>query len=189
MAKSPSSRIPLPNFGKPTKKEENTAKKLANQAPKKSSPGAQPTQTKKPAAAQTNPFTGMTMAQMKKEWAEMTPDQRKANVINFRKAAKQAPKAKPVPKASKPAVTKKPTTTNTRKNRQGGSTGGRGAAPSGAKGSNVRSNPTLKSQSKKNLTPRQRIKLEVNAATGGGSSHTRSKTKLKVTRNRRGRAV
>ena len=182
------SHLRIPDFGPLTKHEQKNLNKLG-QTVRLSSPGAQPTQTKKPAAAQTNPFTGKTMAEMKKMWAKMTPDQRKANVINFRKAAKQAPKAKPVPKASKPAVTKKPTTTNTRKNRQGGSTGGRGAAPSGAKGSNVRSNPTLKSQSKKNLTPRQRIKLEVNAATGGGSSHTRSKTKPKVTRNRRGRAV
>jgi len=42
-----------------------------------------------------NPFSGMTMAQMKKKWSSMTPKQREANVSNFRKAAKRAPKAKP----------------------------------------------------------------------------------------------
>ena len=136
-----------------------------------------------------NPFTGKTMAEMKKMWSDMTPAQRKDNVSNFERAAKQAPKVKPLPKASKPAVTKKPTTTNTRKNRQAGSTGGRGATPSGTRGSNVPSMPKLKSQDKSKLTPRQRIKLEVNAAAGGGSSHKRSKTKPKVKRNRRGRAV
>lgn len=41
-----------------------------------------------------NPFTGMTMAQMKKKWSSMTPKQREANHGNFVRAAKNAPKAK-----------------------------------------------------------------------------------------------
>ena len=47
-----------------------------------------------------NPFTGKTMAEMKKMWRGMTPAQRKANEKNFVNAAKTAPKAKPAPKAS-----------------------------------------------------------------------------------------
>lgn len=42
-----------------------------------------------------NPFTGKTMAEMKKMWRGMTPAQRKANEKNFVNAAKTAPKAKP----------------------------------------------------------------------------------------------
>ena len=40
-----------------------------------------------------NPFTGKTMAEMKKMWRGMTPAQRKANEKNFVNAAKTAPKA------------------------------------------------------------------------------------------------
>ena len=43
-----------------------------------------------------NPFTGMTLAQMKKKYSAMTPAQRKANVETFRAAAKTA--RKPVAK-------------------------------------------------------------------------------------------
>ena len=50
-----------------------------------------------------NPFTGKTMAEMKKMWRGMTPAQRKANEKNFVNAAKTAPKAKPA--ASKPRQT------------------------------------------------------------------------------------
>lgn len=39
-----------------------------------------------------NPFLGKSLAAMKKQWSSMTPDQRKVNVENFRKAAKVAPK-------------------------------------------------------------------------------------------------
>ena len=49
-----------------------------------------------------NPFTGMSMAEMKKKWSSMTPAQRKANESNFVRAAKQAPKAKSLPKAKVP---------------------------------------------------------------------------------------
>ena len=52
-----------------------------------------------------NPFTGKTMAEMKKMWRGMTPAQRKANEKNFVNAAKTAPKAKPAVKA-KPAQSK-----------------------------------------------------------------------------------
>lgn len=52
-----------------------------------------------------NPFTGKTMAEMKKMWRGMTPAQRKANEKNFVNAAKTAPKAKPA--ASKPRQTTK----------------------------------------------------------------------------------
>ena len=53
-----------------------------------------------------NPFAGMTLAEMKKKYSKMTPAQRKANVETFRAAAKNAPKAKPVPKGgSKPRQT------------------------------------------------------------------------------------
>lgn len=58
-----------------------------------------------------NPFTGKTLAEMKKMYSKMTPAQRAANVETFRAAAKNAPKAKkaPVPKGgsnAKPAATK-----------------------------------------------------------------------------------
>ena len=43
-----------------------------------------------------NPFTGMTLAQMKKKYSAMTPAQRAANVETFRAAAKTA--RKPVAK-------------------------------------------------------------------------------------------
>lgn len=55
-----------------------------------------------------NPFTGMTLAEMKKKYSKMTPAQRAANVETFRAAAKNAPKTKkaPVPKGgSKPRQT------------------------------------------------------------------------------------
>tara|TARA_B100000003_G_scaffold9637_1_gene8277 strand:+ start:1449 stop:2027 length:579 start_codon:yes stop_codon:yes gene_type:complete len=57
-----------------------------------------------------NPFTGKTMAEMKKMWRGMTPAQRKANEKNFVNAAKTAPKAKPAAK-SKPAASKPRQTT------------------------------------------------------------------------------
>ena len=54
-----------------------------------------------------NPFTGMTLAQMKKKYSAMTPAQRAANVETFRAAAKTA--RKPVAKGgSKPAASSKP---------------------------------------------------------------------------------
>ena len=53
-----------------------------------------------------NPFTGMTLAQMKKKYSAMTPAQRKANVETFRAAAKTA--RKPVAKGgNKPRQTTK----------------------------------------------------------------------------------
>ena len=53
-----------------------------------------------------NPFTGMTLAEMKKKYSAMTPAQRKANVETFRAAAKTA--RKPVAKGgSKPRQTTK----------------------------------------------------------------------------------
>ena len=53
-----------------------------------------------------NPFTGMTLAQMKKKYSAMTPAQRKANVETFRAAAKTA--RKPVAKGgNKPKQTTK----------------------------------------------------------------------------------
>ena len=60
-----------------------------------------------------NPFMGMTMAQMKKKWSSMTPQQRAANVKNFRDAAAKAPKAKTVTKPpakpqTKPQTPSKP---------------------------------------------------------------------------------
>tara|TARA_R100000805_G_scaffold16593_1_gene18998 strand:+ start:97 stop:660 length:564 start_codon:yes stop_codon:yes gene_type:complete len=58
-----------------------------------------------------NPFTGMTLAQMKKKYSAMTPAQRKANVETFRAAAKTA--RKPVAKGgSKPRQTTKAETTS-----------------------------------------------------------------------------
>ena len=52
-----------------------------------------------------NPFTGMTLAEMKAKYSKMTPAQRAANVETFRAAAKTA--RKPVAKGgSKPATTK-----------------------------------------------------------------------------------
>ena len=43
-----------------------------------------------------NPFTkDKTLAAMKKRWSSMTPAQRKANVENFRSAAKGKPKSRP----------------------------------------------------------------------------------------------
>lgn len=54
-----------------------------------------------------NPFTGMTLAEMKKKYSAMTPAQRAANVETFRAAAKTA--RKPVAKGgSKPAASSKP---------------------------------------------------------------------------------
>ena len=51
-----------------------------------------------------NPFTGMTLAEMKKKYSAMTPAQRAANVETFRAAAKTA--RKPVAKGgSKPRQT------------------------------------------------------------------------------------
>ena len=55
-----------------------------------------------------NPFKGMSMADMKKKWSSMSPEQRAANVQTFRDAAKSASKSKP--KASKPAASKPKTT-------------------------------------------------------------------------------
>ena len=52
-----------------------------------------------------NPFTGKTLAEMKKMWRGMTPAQRKANEKNFVNAAKTAPKSKPA--APKPRQTTK----------------------------------------------------------------------------------
>ena len=53
-----------------------------------------------------NPFTGMTLAQMKKKYSAMTPAQRAANVETFRAAAKAA--RKPVAKGgNKPRQTTK----------------------------------------------------------------------------------
>ena len=49
-----------------------------------------------------NPFTGKTMAEMKKMWRGMTPAQRKANEKNFVNAAKTAPKAKPAQSKTTP---------------------------------------------------------------------------------------
>ena len=59
-----------------------------------------------------NPFTGMTLAQMKKKYSAMTPAQRKANVETFRAAAKTARKpvakggntSKSTPKGKPPAT-------------------------------------------------------------------------------------
>tara|TARA_B100000085_G_scaffold175458_1_gene159849 strand:- start:977 stop:1435 length:459 start_codon:yes stop_codon:yes gene_type:complete len=51
-----------------------------------------------------NPFKDMSMADMKKKWSKMSPEERAANVQTFRDAAKSAPKSKP--KASKPAASK-----------------------------------------------------------------------------------
>ena len=56
-----------------------------------------------------NPFLGMTMAQMKKKWSSMSPQQRAANVKNFRDAAAKAPKpqaAKTKAQTPKPPATK-----------------------------------------------------------------------------------
>ncbi len=61
-----------------------------------------------------NPFTGMTLAQMKKKYSAMTPAQRKANVETFRAAAKTARKpvakggSKPAASSTKPKVKGKP---------------------------------------------------------------------------------
>ena len=59
-----------------------------------------------------NPFTGMTLAQMKKKYSAMTPAQRAANVETFRAAAKTARKpvakggstSKSTPKGKPPAT-------------------------------------------------------------------------------------
>ena len=62
-----------------------------------------------------NPFTGMTLAEMKKKYSAMTPAQRAANVETFRAAAKTA--RKPVAKggnATKPKVKGKPPATDSR---------------------------------------------------------------------------
>lgn len=58
-----------------------------------------------------NPFTkDKTLAAMKKRWSSMTPAQRKANVENFRSAAKGKPKGGATstkPPASKPSAQSK----------------------------------------------------------------------------------
>ena len=58
-----------------------------------------------------NPFTkDKTLAAMKKRWSSMTPAQRKANVENFRSAAKGKPKGGATstkPPASKPSAAAK----------------------------------------------------------------------------------
>jgi len=79
-----------------------------------------------------NPFTGKTMAEMKKMWRGMTPAQRKANEKNFVNAAKTAPKEK-----SKPRQLSK----EEAKSRFFRSS-------SGTYGQNMPSNPQLKSQPK-----------------------------------------
>lgn len=58
-----------------------------------------------------NPFTGMTLAQMKAKYSKMTPAQRKANVETFRAAAKTA--RKPVAKGGNKSKPAKSTPTST----------------------------------------------------------------------------
>lgn len=191
MAKSPSSRIPLPNFGTPTKKEKKTAKKLANQAPKKSSPGAQPAPKPKPQAAKTNRFSGMSNAQIKAEYISMSDADKKKFGMMMHKAAmanKKKGTSKPAaikPAASKPTRSAQANTGTGRDGKFGTGTYGKGRpsdgkAKTGTRGKPLPSNPKLKSQSTKNLTGRQKIALEVAAASGGKSSNKRSASRKPV---------
>ena len=67
-----------------------------------------------------NPFTGMTLAEMKKKYSAMTPAQRAANVETFRAAAKTERKpvakggSKPAASSTKPKVKGKPPATDSR---------------------------------------------------------------------------
>ena len=100
-----------------------------------------------------NPFSGMTIAAMKKKWSSMTPAQRKANESNFISAAKSAPKAKPkaaAKPASKPKA--KPKAPSTNHPIMAGGKGGKYDRTAGTRGSNVPNNPKLKSQSRKPST-------------------------------------
>ena len=96
--------------------------------------------------------------------------------------AKTQPIPKPAakPSASKPAAsTTKPTrsaqanTGTGRDGKFGSGTFGKGRKPDGKSAKPMPSNPKLKSQSRKNLTGRQKIALEVAAASGGKSSAKR----------------
>lgn len=121
-------------------------------------------------------FEGMTMSQMKDAYSKMTAKERGQFAGAFVRAAKTAKK----PAAKKPAKPKanvnqqqqrtatKPSPTNTRKNRQAGSTGGRGKAPSGTRGDNLPSNPKLKSQPK----PKTKSKLRRGSGLGGRKKPT-----------------
>ena len=119
-----------------------------------------------------NPFKGMSMADMKKKWSSMSPEQRAANVQTFRDAAKSAPKSKP--KAAKP----KASSSAGKKRFFAGAKGGKYdkavqnkekaksnffRSSSGTRGSNLPSNPKLKSQDTSRLTGRQKIALEGSA--------------------------
>ena len=129
----------------------------------------------------------MTMSQMKETYSNMTAKERGQFAGAFVRAAKTAkkPAAKKSPGgASETQTTKqqqpptkskqqqrtvtKPSPTNTRRNRQAGSTGGRGNAPSGTRGDNLPSNPKLKSQPK----PKTKSKLRRGSGLGGRKQPT-----------------
>lgn len=108
-----------------------------------------------------NPFTGMTLAQMKKKYSAMTPAQRKANVETFRAAAKTA--RKPVAKGgNKPRQTTRKEAEarfyssssqgSIEKNRQK-AIRNFSQSSSGTRGQSLPSNPKLKSAPKRSDFP------------------------------------
>ena len=102
-------------------------------------------------------------------------------------ATKSTAPAPVQPRSGSKPKSEKPTTTpsNTRRNRQTGSTGGRGGSvssrsKSGTYGSPLPSNPQLKSQDTSRLTGRQKINLEVaEAAKSSRSKYSKPKNPKK----------
>lgn len=88
-----------------------------------------------------NPFTkDKSLAAMKKRWSSMTPAQRKANVENFRSAAKGKPKTKAKPAASSPPTRN----TNSQRNTGSGRDGSFGLGTSGKGRPSGKGKPTDK---------------------------------------------
>ena len=142
-----------------------------------------------------NPFKGMTMAQMKKKYSSMTPEQRGKTAGDFVRAAKVAPKAKPPVKAKPPATT----------SRSSGKGSGKGTS-----GKSLPSNPQLKTQTKattgqspvkKNLyAPNKMVGEDVQPTRKGASSSRKTGSNVSKTKkvkskkempkyNRRGRRI
>ena len=148
-----------------------------------------------------NPFTGLTMAEMKKKYSSMTPAQRAANVQTFRDAAKTAPKSKPKTKpkqTSKKEAAKRFYSSSSQGSIQQNQDKAKSnffRSSSGTRGENVKSNPALKSQ------PKKPSRSSFPAGRAGASKYAaalreyRSKTKrvnrnqLKPKYNRRGRRM
>ena len=150
-----------------------------------------------------NPFKGMTMAEMKKKYRDMTPAQRAENVQTFRDAAKSAPKSKPAAEAKPKQTTKAEASKRFYNSSSQGSIAQNQAkakqnffrSSSGTRGENMPSNPALKSQ------PKKPSRSSFPAGRAGASKYAaalrayRSKTKslnrnqLKPKYDRRGRRM